>query len=298
MPQNYRVEVYNFFAYLDGSGIKRILMERELQETLTTVLKSKMEGFIPADQEKIISFIENPGYKPEHGEVFVIDQFEIPQYIGNSIESPRGFHELTEADYDDIKAIYWGRYSEEEESYEIAFQVFDSRWIIGKHLGKHAIFHDSNTFKQEDHKLLIIDERIDVLYKNRKLYFRSFYNAKRIFGDQMSEYYREATDDEVKEFGEDLFGNPNIPEDFLDSQSRKFIFWIVKTYSSFDYQKIVKKGEEFGLTLMIDNNTGKLALPDTKKEFKQLLRLLNSDMYESPITGEKFVTNSKKKLQT
>jgi len=298
MPQNDRVEVYNFFAYLDGSGIKRIFMERELQETLTAVLKSKMEGFIPADQEKIISFIENPGYKPEHGEVFVIDQFEIPQYIKNSIKNPRGFHGLTEADYDDIKAIYWGKWIEEKESYEIAFQIFDSRRIIGRHLGKHAIFHDSNTFKQEDRKLLVIDERVDVLYTDGKLYFRSFYNAKRIFGDQMSEYYREATDDEVKKFGEDLFGNSNIPEDFLDSQARKFIFWIVKTYSNFDYQKIVDKGEEFGLTLMIDGNTGKLVLPDTKKEFKQLLRLLNSDMYESPITGEKFVTNSKKKLQT
>ncbi|WP_297522141.1 Kiwa anti-phage protein KwaB-like domain-containing protein [Thermococcus sp.] len=305
MTKGGRQKLYNFFAYLggEGSAIKRIVMERNLQETLTEALKRKMDAFIPVDPDKIIDFTENPGYKPDPDEVFVIEKFNVPHHIKNSIENPRRFHKLTESDYDKIKAIYWGEYTKDdksgEKSYRIAFQIFDSRRIIGRHLGKYAIFygHETNTFEQVDHKLLVINERLDALYENGKLYFKSFYNAKRIFGDQISEYYREATDAEVKKFGNDLFGNPNIPEDFLDSQARKFIFWIIKNNSSFEYQKIVEKGKDFGLTLTTDDNTGKLVLPKAKREFKQLLRLLNSDMYKSPITEEKFVTNSKRKLQ-
>jgi len=289
-------DLFIFFAYLRNGEIRRILMDRDLQKELTDLFNSKVFEFIPNEDDKIPKFEEHPCYKPEEDEIFVIERFDIPTEIIDAIRNRMTYRNLTENEYDDIKAIFCGK-GDSKENCVIAFTIFDARNIIQCRQSKYLIFYKSDTFKKFDQKILIVNGKIDLLFMNGNLYFRSLHNAKRVFKDLMNEYYREATDQEVEEFGKEFFGDDvEISEDFLDSRVRKLIFGVVKSGMNFDLKKVVEIGRsKFGLNLEINNN-GKLELPDDKKEFKKFLKLLNDDLLESPLTELKYETNSKKRL--
>jgi len=290
-------EMYNFFAYVknrDGEMIvKRIPLNRGLQENLTQSFKERFSHFFPENGGNIFEFEDSIHYKPEHGELLVIRDFEMPEEIINALKNPIDMDTISEREYEKIKSIFCGRQMANG-SYMIMFTVFDARKIIKRSKWKTILFYSHGTFSEFENKMIVIDERIDVLFMDENLYFHSFANAKKIFGDALNDYYREATDEEVEEFSNNLFGS-KIPEEFIDFRTRKLIFGIMKSRIP-DVQRVVQIGrEKFGIELEITEN-GKLAIPENKKDFKKLLKFLNDDMWESPLTGSKYETNSKRRI--
>ena len=68
---------------------------------------------------------------------------------------------------------------------------------------KFTLIHSGNTFTKLSEPGIIINDRIDALFidKDNKLIFNSYNNAKRLF--DLSEYYKEATDEDLKNFAKD-----------------------------------------------------------------------------------------------
>ena len=289
-------EMLNFFAYIkrkDGNMIvKRIPLSRDLQQNLSKSFIKKRSQYIPEDDDSIFRFDENIHYKPDGGELFVIEDFKMPEDVINALNNPVNMDNISESDYEGIKAIFCGKWLSNKK-YEIIFTNFDSRKIIKSTKWKTIISYRSGTFTDIENKLIVIDEKIDVLYTNNNLYFHSFINAKKIFGDILNEYYREATDEEIKEFSEHFFDS-EIPKDYVDYRIRKLIFSIMKNEAP-DIQKVVNVGRKFGVGLETTDD-GKLKVPESKKDFKELIKLLNDDLLESPLTDVKYETNSKKKI--
>lgn len=283
----------NLFAYLDGETptIKRIPLNQGLQMELTEMFEELMKSYIPESDDLILDFEENVNYKPDE-EVFVINNFEIPQFLVERIKNPSPTPTLNENDYEKIKYLFVGK---DQEDIQIAFTVFDKKKIIRPDRGKLYIQYRGDIFSKFDQKAIAIDKRIDALYKDGKLYFRSLYNVRRIFAELIEEYYREATDDEVEEFAKNLFCG-ELPEEYVDTISRKLIFGITKSGASYDLSKVVEVGRKFGLHIELDEESGKLSIPSNKSEFKKLLRLLNADLYEHPLTQGKYETNSKRRI--
>ena len=294
--------LFNFFAYLKGGDIRRISLSSELQRKLTNLFGDKMRRFVPEEEERIIKFDDNIGYKPNKEEVFLVSGFHLPSEIAEALRNPVGLDILREDEYEHIKFIFYGIYrgTSPKKSYVVAFTVFDTRKIIpGKNFI--SIFLLENTFNELKEKLLVIDERVDALFREENLYFRSLYSAKRIFGELINEYYREATDEEVEEFKKMVFGEGvGIPDQFLDQEVRKLIFGIYRSGMHIDssfISRVVKVGKkEFGLNLELSAD-GKIVLPKKKKDFKMLIKLINDDLLESPLTGAKYETNSKRKIK-
>lgn len=285
-------QLMNFFAYLKNDEIKRIPLNRELQGALNRTFEEKKAEFIPDDNDNILNFEENVGYKCE-GEIFKLDNFEMPSPIVESIMNPVSLNELREVDYEEVKHIFFGKHSEND--LWVAFIVFDKKKIIRRGNGVISILYRNGTFTEFDQKVLVIDNRIDALFVSEKLYFRSLRNVKRIFGEIIERYYRAATDDEVDQLANTVF-EEDIPEEYLDHTSRKLIFGIIKNGTNYDLSQIVEIGsEKFNLSVELKEN-GKLSLPNSKKEFKKLLKLLNDDLFESPLTRAKYETNSKRKI--
>jgi len=285
----------NIFAYLDGetTTIKRIPLTQNLQGELTAMFEELMESYIPESNDLILDFKENINYKPDD-EVFVINNFEIPESLLEYIRNPSVANVLSENDYERIKYLFLGKV--QEENTKLAFIVFDKKKIIRPDRGRFWIQYRDNTFSKFDQKAIAIDRRIDALYKNGNLYFRSLYNIKRIFGELIEDYYREATDDEVRNFANNFF-NEDLPEEYIDSRSRKLIFGIVKSGASYNLSEIIEVGRsKFGLSIELDEENGKLDVPPSKREFKKLLKLLNDDLLESPLTQAKYETNSKRRI--
>jgi hypothetical protein len=44
-------------------------------------------------------------------------------------------------------------------------------------------------------------------------------------------------------------------------------------------------------------NNAKIEVPEERAGLKQLLRFLDDGLYEAPLSGERYVTNSKQKLK-
>jgi len=61
-----------------------------------------------------------------------------------------------------------------------------------------------------------------------------------------------------------------------------------------DAAKIVKVAAQFDIQLPLEG--GRIVIPADKKQFKEVIRLLSDDVLESPLTGDRFVAASKRKL--
>ena len=82
----------------------------------------------------------------------------------------------------------------------------------------------------------------------------------------------------------------------MDQTTRKLIWAIQKSNIEYDLTEAVNVGNnKFNLQIRLRDD-GKLNIPANKKNFKRLLRLLNDDLLESPLTQEKYETNSKKRI--
>ncbi len=290
-------EILNFFAYIkkeDGEKmVKRIPLVRKLQHNLSASFKEIRFQYMPEDKNNIFKFDDNIHYKPDRDELFFIEHFKLPEDIINAIKNPVDVDNISESDYENIKAIFCVRQMSNGE-HEIIFTTFDSRKIIKSTRWKTIILYSSGIFTDVENKMIVIEEKIDVLYSNNKLYFHSFTKAKKIFGDMLNQYYREATEEEIKEFSKQLFDS-EIPEDFVDYKSRELIFGIMKTGIP-KIRQVVSVGRgKFGLKLKTADD-GKLKVPETKQDFKRLLKLLNDDLLESPLTNVKYETNSKRRI--
>ena len=284
--------LFNFFTYLKDGNIKRIPLVRKLQMRLTQGFAEKLSVYI-LNETTLLDFNENVHYKPDEDELFVIENFRMPQEITNALNNPVNLQNISEEDYENIRAILCGG-QQNNGNYEILFTVFDSRKIIKCSRFKTILLYRDGTFTDFENKMIVIDERIDVLFRNNNLYFRSFTNAKKIFGDYLNDYYREATDEEIKEFSNQLF-EADIPDEFIDYRARMLIFGIMRGGIPV-VQRVVQVGrEKFGIELEITDD-GKLAIPDNKRDFKRLLKLLNDDLLESPLTSAKYETNSKRRI--
>jgi hypothetical protein len=63
-------------------------------------------------------------------------------------------------------------------------------------------------------------------------------------------------------------------------------------------RKISTEAKKFGLTVNVKKKDGKDAVvfPSAKKELKELLRFLEHRYYQSPLTGDKYLANSKRRI--
>ena len=287
----------NLFAELrvEADKIKRISLSERVRKELTENFSELIRVYVPEQEDLIISFEENMDYKLEEDEIFVIENFEMKQELVEYIKNPLTVNLLIEDDYENLKYLFWGNI--ERDNVEIAFILFDKTKIVKSDRGKFWIEYRGNTFSKVERKAIAIDMRIDAFFKNRSLYFKSFRNVKIIFGSLIERYFREATDEEVGHFNKTFFGDGvSIPDKFIDQTSRKLIWAIQRNNIYHDLTQIANIGKEkFGLQIELTND-GKLTVPDNKRDFKRLLRLLNDDLLESPLTQEKYETNSKRRI--
>ncbi len=273
----------NIYAILrNDNSLKRISLTQELQEELDSYINSSIQHF------EGLSPIKFSGeYKPDEDQILFIENFKNPysEFVPTSTE----ILEKSEIDY--IKTIVF------VDSDKIAYQCFDSRKIIKPN--KWFLIYSRKTFSKINEPALIIDAKIDALYfkEEKKLLFLSYHNASKIF--DLSEYYREATDSEINHFlnnnliQKDTSFNTNL----FNSRMRKKLHLIIKNNVlekvERNFSEVVKYAEKFKLEQMFDKINQKIIFPSEKKDLEKLIKFLNEDLFESPITGNKYEINSK-----
>jgi hypothetical protein len=289
---------FSLFA-LTNDPSKRIVkfdLSSDVQNDLTTYIKAQEASF-DQHQEEIVF---DGKYKPDEGEVLYIENYDDLDGLESTIKNPTSMDlvDPTEDFFHEIKALFTG-YTLSDGSVKILLQNFDRRRIISTN--GLSIFHSANVYKKIEGIGLTIDYKLTATLEGGKLKFFSFHNARQIF--DLSEYYKEATDDDVIEFSNLEMIKVESKDQLIEMSDS----WVRRKISLIQQSGILQNvpinemkavAIEFSIPFnTVAEDSGELiTIPDNKSDLKKLLRFLDEDYYKSPLSKTKFITNSKRVL--
>lgn len=284
---------------LTSDPAKRIVkfnLSNDVQVDLTEYLEDQESSF-DLQQDEIVF---DGKYKPDAGEVLCIENYDDIDNLESAIRNPTSLDlvDPSEDSFHDIKALFSG-YILATGEVKVLLQNFDRRKIISTN--GLSIFHSANVYKKIEGIGLTIDHKLTATLEEGKLKFFSFHNARQIF--DLSEYYKEATDDDVIEFS-----NMGLIKSADNSQLLEMSdSWVRRKISLIQQSGILQNvpinemkavATEFSIPFITvtENGYELIKIPDNKSDLKKLLRFLDEDYYKSPLSKKNFITNSKRVL--
>lgn len=289
--------MYTLFAYTrdPGNRIVRFAVSLDVQTMMTTYLTEQINAFGGAECEEV-PFDGN--YKPDHGEMLVLEEFEDLDNLSKVVAAPLDvpIADPDSLDFDQIKALFFGQL-DEDGTWTVYLQSFDRRRVISS--SGFSIYHSKDTYKRIEGSGLTLDNKIAARLSGTKLSFFSFFHVRQIF--DMSSYYQEATDSDIKQFSslEELYVEDI--DDLMaasDAWVRRKVWLVMQSniLNKVPSNDIKAIAAEFNIAVDYVNYDGreKIRLPSDKKSLKTLLRFLDEDYYKSPLSKTNYLTNSKR----
>ncbi len=276
-----------------GEEVRRIRVDRDTQELIVNHFNYLIANYNKRNTTEI-NF--DGRYKPDDGEVLKIEKYDLDIKIINAINNPVAEEDINTEDIDieNLKYIFMGK-SEKSSSY-IVFQLIQK----SQHLSSEGIklFQKKGTFKSVGNNGFSITDKVDGIYSDGSLIFNSYHFARRIF--DLQNYYIEATDIDVKQFFEHeavYVSDKEVLYSQSDSWVRRKIALIAESdilgNNSVKFIKDAAKKHNVPISSKKINGKEKIELPVDKKELKELLKFLDEDIYNGPLTMKTFETNSK-----
>lgn len=281
----------SLFCYLKSGKIRRFNLHGRTVNELRQIFRQAFSTVYNADRA-----IFDAGYTNDDDCAYINDFALHPQFI-NCISDNTFCEDFlpNQVDYSEIKFIFMGRNEGQDTS--IIFQKVRNRQIITRNF---HIFTSRDTLELSKKPFLTITEKADCIYCNGMLIFKSFYDARQVF--DLGQYYREATEADVQEFiRNDLFISDNEEQQLnnMDQLARRKVASIkdAQTLRNKTADSIQQVANQYDIVLELREYNGqhKVVLPTNKKELKTLLKFLDEDLYEGPLTGTRFETNSKRR---
>lgn len=270
----------NFFAMLKDDTIRKINLLQTITADIRSVFINIGNSILNEDVEEIL-FDGNFNIQDE--EILYV-ALQLPENVIEASTNPIGLEVLNLAT-DDIKTLFWV----EDNIYY--FQNFDKRKLLQN---KNVIFWDRNTFNKLQNNALIVDNIVNSIHKNDRLYFKSYANANKIFS--LISFFEAASDEVIDKFA--INNTLKVDAEWLKANGntiiKKQITLIYKSniLANANTKKIKISANKFNLTIQLVK--GKLILPNDKKQCKDILSFLNEEYYIGLITQKKFRTNSKR----
>jgi hypothetical protein len=176
----------------------------------------------------------------------------------------------------------------------VLIQNFSAGQLLSR---KFALLEAGNAFRRLDNEAFTLDTGITAIIEHGLIKFKSFHKLRTIIS--LSQAYREATNQEVQAFVNHGLLHVDEPDqifDLADQTVRKLIHGIrasgaLDTYSA---RQIQRAAGNTGAAVALEND--RLKLPAEKNELKLFLRFLDEGMYLGPLSQQRFITNSKRRV--
>jgi hypothetical protein len=291
--------MFQFLAIVDGDegrGVRRIPVEGDLQRDLSQEFERQRNNLLPEGVE-VIPY--EPSYKPDD-EVFVLESYALPGYLRAALEAPDALPGLGDADLEGgkVKSLFGARLGSRNPR-QIIFQSFNAGQVLRRSVK--YLFLGAETFQRSDRVGLRIDEKVTAVIEDGNLYFQSEDLVRRYL--ELDAYFQEATDEDIGK----LLQHPSIAPakadvviDLADRWSRRKFTSIRERdiLGKVPVSEIVKVGRKFGVVVAtkIVKGKKKIVFPDDKREMKALLRFLDEDLLESPLTDARYQVSSKRRI--
>ena len=288
------MSLLNLFVVLskepDNHSIKKLSLNRSVQRELTEKIT-----FIFQSWKKLDGVAFSSDYKLEPDEeIFYIENHSIDNSFIQAVNIPKSIETFNNEDFEAIQFIF----SSTPSMKEIFFQNFDKRSILSKN--KISLLLDAGTFSRMDKKLLVFPENLAIVFNKgkNKLFFKSFHNANKIIN--ISNYLRTASNKELNRFLDNkvFFCEEKTKIlDKLNAVSKKNIGRIIDEdiLNKVSASKIRNVCKKYGLNVSLKNK--QVVFPTAKRKLNVFFKILNEDYFEATFTGNKYKTNSKRKLK-
>ena len=287
----------NFFAWVDDKDnpVRRLILTQELQGELSHLFLEQTKELANPDLE-LIPF--DGRLAADDSQVLYIEKYPMPPEIWQALKEPmsRDPFALRTAIPQRVRAIFTGSAAGTP---WVSFQVFERRQLLSQR--GLAIIVSRGSFRKLEEPGLTVGDSITIHYLDGKLLFRSFHFARRIL--DLSDYYRDATSSEIQTLFKEGLASCTDPDEFCekaDSWTRRKLGLVMASglLKSVAPDDIVQQAKEFDIAVETVKKGAKEAIvfPTDRRELKRLLRFLDEDYYEAPITGAKYVSNSKRRL--
>lgn len=299
MPNKHNLS--NLFALVDDghAPIRRIPLTASLNAELSQLFAEQLAELLGNKEPAEFT----GSYNVNEGEIFIIANYPLPPAIGEAICNPLICPALDlNTESNRIKALFSGNWRADDKA--VNFQVFDAGKLLKRGF---TLISSGDTYSKLEEPGLILQDKLTAYFHNGTLHFSSYHNTKRFL--DMSEYYREATDEDLKKFADtELFAFEDRAgfKGHADSFIRKKIALlqkneVLKDLTVVDIQTVANNfnyelPEEHRITITV-NEAGKLVIPKDKKQLKELIRFLDEDYVTAPLTKRKCLTNSKRYLK-
>ena len=278
----------NFYALMPDNSVKYISLKPEVVDEIKRIF------VLGADKLKPVGMEEdefNGDIVARDGENITYVNYTLPDGF-RMIPDNQADMSVYEIESDVPKSIFW--YDEDR----FLFQTFSKRNMLSRKTILKKEF--GNEFAKMQDNAFVIDDKVNAIYENGKLYFHSYTSANQIFS--LIDYVTEATNSEIDSFGEheSLEVDTVKIKNIANVKTRRLIKSLSSTgnIDAFTSKALrTKKGllKEYGVDAQLDV-TGKLILPTNNvAALNRVLDFLNEDIFRGAITNNLYRSNSKKK---
>ncbi|WP_372529319.1 hypothetical protein [Parvularcula marina] len=234
-------------------------------------------------------------WKPDEDELLVLDNSDevtdvVNAAIGNAVALPR--INTTNFENEQIKALITCEGAAGAE--RLLIQRFTGQQLLRR---KRAYLLDGNNFRELDEAAFTLGSSITCIVEDGELKFDSYHNLRAIF--DVVDFYEEATDADIDTIA--AHASINIPDvdGFKDDATqtiRKLVHKVMNSgvLDAHTSQEIHDRAADTGLTIDLIN--GVLQVPDDKALARQFFRFLDDSLYEAALSGQRYVTNSKRAI--
>lgn len=283
----------NLFAIVSSPGLRvlRLPVTNPVQTEIANEFRRQEAAFMDGIDDEH----EFDGrYRPEEGELLKISNFDDIEGMGQAVLNPLQVdqYDANQHSLNDVKALFSG-YSENGVT-TILIQYFERRRMLAR--SGLTLFFSNNTFQKMEQSGLTLDNKLLAILKGATLKFQSFHFLRRVF--EVDDLLQQATDQDLQSFAQlptVAIADQQALVDQADSIVRRKIGFILQSGVLTNYSpvEIQAAAAQFGIILSVDANQ-RLVLPHERASLKKILRFLDEDYFESPISKTKFVSNSKR----
>lgn len=291
MPQN-------LFAACRENGelvVKRVRLNNDVQQAVVELFIDQELQFRAGGMSEI-KF--DGSWKPDEDEVLTLDILadrlgDVQAFVGTIEANAIAIPNLDARNFDQqiIRALFTG--TTQDKKTKVLIQQFSPRQMISR---KFSLLQDGNTFRKLNDTAFTFDSSLAGIAEDGKLKFKSYHKMRTIVN--LSDVYRDATDQEVLNFG----NHPTLEvvdcDEFArlaDQTIRKLIHALIRsnTLDNYDAATIESGASAVGINVTARN--GKIVIPTKLGEIKRFLQFLDDGLYRAQLTGHRYVTNSKRR---
>lgn len=289
-----------FFAILKDSQFASRIMRFKLDQTAESLMKDILKEAVSKFEVANTEIPFSADYTPSQDELFIIDDFNSGIDLKDLLENPTKIPILQLEEKNDGLSLddIVGIIATDIPNNRVLIQYFEKRNIIelSRSIIKRLVNNSYEFVAATSNGISIPTDILAILDSNKKLKFRSFQRLRHIF--DMDFYFKEATDEQLKDFVNNCSKLEVIQgfdiQEIDDTMIRKKIAIInnAEILNKYSVDELKVAASSISYPLPLNQSGDKIQLPNNKKQFKDLLQFLSSNIYEDPISHATRITNS------